>query len=562
MWRPDLLHMALAGALILGVLHHLWSVRGAGRRGSGRTEDQTRVQALERKVDALRRIKARYKNFFEQAPVGIFRTLPSGGFVSANGNLAKMLGYASPGELMEQVTDIAGQLYVSSGQRAEMYRKVLAEGVVKNLETNLRRRDGELIWLSLSLRVVRDEAGGIGRLEGFAVDVTGRKRAEEALAASERMFRQMLRWMRDILYRLDPEGRIVFISHAVTRYGHRVEGLLGRDIRELARPGDRDRLRRRLAERRTGERRTSGVEFLLLPGPGFTGPDASPPVMLLEAEGIYETDADGDLRFLGSIGMARDITRRKLAEERLTQSLEAKELLLRELQHRVKNNLQVLLSLISLTASRAPTPEAALVCREIQGYVRCMSAMHALLSRARAGDRVGLADMVRDIYTAASGLFATEGVAPHFDLEDIPLHMDKALPFGMLLNELLTNTFKHAFPDGRPGRVSVGLYRLDDGRARLTVADDGVGYDDGVVECGLGVGMGLIHGLAGQLDGELSLDGEIGSRAHLVFHPDGWQDRLQGALPPNGGPDPRAGASIPADEDQEPLARVRSGQDG
>lgn len=530
-WRPDLLHWTLAGALALGAFAVLWCARLTGVRSADRAF-RARAQALERKVEALRRVEERYRGFVEQAPVGIFRTRPSGSFLSANEKMAKLLGYPTIGEMLEQVSDIGRQHYADPGVRAEMYRRVLAEGMLRNHEVRLRRRDGATVWLSLSLRAVRDETGGIDHVEGFAVNVTDRKRAEEALAGSERMYRQMLRWMRDILYRLDPEGRIVFVSHAVTRYGYVVEELLGRDISELVGPEDRERLRRCLAERRTGERRTSGVEFLLEPGPGLAGPGNPPPVMFLEAEGIYETDPVGALRFLGSIGMARDITRRKLAEEQLTRSLEIKELLLRELQHRVKNNLQVMQSLISLSMARVSTPEAAEVCRQINGYVRCMAAMHTLLSRAQEGDQVNLADMVRDIYSATAGLFATNGIVPCFALEDVSLHLDKALPCGMLLNELFTNSFKHAFPDGRPGSIGVELTRLADGRVRIVVSDSGTGICGNGQKCGLGLGMGLIRSLAAQLGAELDLDSEAGARAQLVFTPAAAHDRLRGLAGP------------------------------
>jgi PAS domain S-box-containing protein len=544
MWAPDLLHWSLAGVLALAAFAVLWCARLSGVRSADRAY-QAQSLALERKVAALRRVEEHYRGFVEQAPVGIFRTRPSGCFLSANGKMAKLLGYSSIGEMLEQVSDIGRQHYADPGVRAEMYRQVLAEGMLRNHEVRLRRRDGATVWLSLSLRAVRDETGAIDHVEGFAVDVTDRKQAEEALAGSERMYRQMLRWMRDILYRLDPEGRIVFVSHAVTRYGYVEEELLGRDISELVGPEDREGLRRNLAERRTGERRTSGVEFRLEPGPGLAGQENPPPVMYLEAEGIYEVDPVGALRFLGSIGMARDITRRKLAEERLTQSLAAKELLLQELRHRVKNNLNVMQSLISLTSSRTATPEAARVCREISGYVRCMAAMHSLLSRAPAGDHVNLADMVRDIYAAASGLFPGLNVAADFALADVPLHLDKALPCGMLLNELFTNAFKHAFPDGRPGRVSVDLARRPDGWARLEVADNGVGCGGDGRACGLGVGMGLLRSLSAQLGAKLDLEAEGGTVARLEFDPGGDRDRLRG-LAGSGSAGRGAGAGRPA----------------
>lgn len=491
-------------------------------------EAAAETDRLRRTLYVLRRIEEHYNSLVDNAPAGIFRTRPAGSVLFANPKMAQILGYSSPKELMAEVTDIGRQLYVDHTERTELYRRVMADNMVKNFEARFRRRDGEEVWLSLSLRAVCDDTGALHHVEGFAVNVTERRRAQEALAASEHMFRQMLRWMRDILYRLDPAGRIVFISQGVARFGYAPGDLYGRDILDLVHPDDRARCRNRINESRTGERRTSGLEFRLLPNPGNPDPENDEaPVLLLEAEGVYETDAAGSLRFLGSIGLARDITRRRRAEERLAHSLRAKRLLLGELQHRVKNNLQVILSLIELNRGRARTPEAQAVCREIEGYVRCMAVMHVMLSQREPGEQVSLGDMAREIFAAAAGLFGQGRITPRFALEDVSLHMDKALPCGMLLNELFINAFKHAFPGERPGSLDVEMEKLEDGRVRLLVADDGVGFPGGSLPgAGNGMGLRLIHSLAAQIKADLRLSGEAGVRAQLVFAPNPPRDRL------------------------------------
>lgn len=486
----------------------------------------------EMNIEALRRLEEYYHSFCDNAPVGIFHTNPEGLFLYANAKMAKLFGYASPRDLMDQVQDIGSQLYVNSSERASFYRRIVVEGIVKNVELRFMRLDGEVIWLAISLRVVPETCGGVHHLEGFAVNVTDRKRVEEAQVSSERMLRQMLVWMRDIVYRLDPEGRILFINPAVTRYGFSEEELLGRPILDLVHPDDRERCHRNIVERRTGERRTEGVEFkLACKEPADYG--NSPPIMLLEAEGVYEIDSSNSLKFLGTSGRARDITRNKLADAELKHTLETKDLLLRELQHRVKNNNQIILSLISLSRDRVKSSEAATVCREIQGYVSCMAAMHSLLSRATTGDMLNLDDMVKDVFASADTLFGKRKITANFDLENVALHMDRALPCGMIMNELFTNIFKHAFPDDSPGQVRVKLTRLYGDRVMIIVADDGVGFcrqprtDDG------SMGMNLIHLLANQLDAELSLSGDSGVRIKLIFDVAVSSHQLRGRLVPD-----------------------------
>ena len=497
----------------------------------GRRQRLKEQSSFQKTVKTLRKLEEQYNSFRDNAPVGIFHTKPEGNFLYANAKMAKILGYGSPEEVLEQVKDISSQLYLDPSERTSLFRKLLIDGMVKNVEVHFRRRDGEVIWISLSARAVPDLEGGIDHVEGFAVNMTERRLAEEAHAASERMLRQMLLWMRDVVFRLDHQGHIVFINPAVARYGFKQEELYGKPILDLVHPDDRERCRRNVTERRTGDRRTSGVEFRLACKEDCEG-EYFPPLMSLEAEGLYEANASAGLIFVGTIGRARDITRNKLAEMELNRTIETKDILLRELQHRVKNNIQVISSLISLSRDKSTEPEAVNICREIQGYVNCMASMHSLLSKATTGDMLNLGDMVREIFVSAANLFGQRNVIPHFDLDNVPLHMDKALPCGMILNELFTNIFKHAFPDDRTGQVWVQLNRLPQGKVKLVVSDDGVGFGNHEQKCGYSIGMGLIHLLADQLNAELSLTETPGAEAKMIFKTTLSRHQLKGRVVP------------------------------
>lgn len=131
--------------------------------------------------EALRTAEERYRNIFENAVEGIFQSLPEGRFVSVNAAFARMLGYDTPEELLETITDIASQLYVNSARRAEFKRAFAEDGVVTGFEFQMKRKDGKTIWVTENSRAVRDANGEILYYEGFVTDITERRQAEDEL---------------------------------------------------------------------------------------------------------------------------------------------------------------------------------------------------------------------------------------------------------------------------------------------------------------------------------------------------------------------------------------------
>jgi PAS domain S-box-containing protein len=130
---------------------------------------------------ALRESEEKYRNLFENAVEGIFRTSPEGRFLIANPALARIYGYSSPEEMIESITDLAGQVYADPEERQAFTRAMEEEGEVKGYELQLKGKDGSVLWVSMNSRVVRDEAGKILYYEGLTEDITPRKKSEEKL---------------------------------------------------------------------------------------------------------------------------------------------------------------------------------------------------------------------------------------------------------------------------------------------------------------------------------------------------------------------------------------------
>jgi two-component sensor histidine kinase/integral membrane sensor domain MASE1 len=208
------------------------------------------------------------------------------------------------------------------------------------------------------------------------------------------------------------------------------------------------------------------------------------------------------------------------ADRLVRASLREKEVLLQEIHHRVKNNLQVISSLINMQARAFNGEAGRAALEECQARVQTISLIHEKLYQASDYSRVPFDDYVR---TLADNVFMTGGglrgnLALKLDLEEVSLPMDKAIPCGLILNELMTNTLKHAFPDDRPGTISVALRRTSDREMVVSVADDGTGAEPGsAAESFDTLGMRLVSALADQLNGRMDVSRRGGTRVSIAF---------------------------------------------
>lgn len=209
-----------------------------------------------------------------------------------------------------------------------------------------------------------------------------------------------------------------------------------------------------------------------------------------------------------------DISERREAQRLLQASLHEKETLLKELHHRAKNNLQLIASLLDL-ASAVPGRD---VLRECRDRIHSISLVHEKLYQSGTFARIEMKD-----YLSALGEQVVQtwgGGDPRItfalDAEDLWLPLDTAIPLGLIVNELLSNSFKHAFPELRPGRVLLKARRVDD-TVEFHVEDDGIGMPNGLVRREGHIGLELVHALSKQLRAALRFETTQGTRVHLTF---------------------------------------------
>jgi len=234
---------------------------------------------------------------------------------------------------------------------------------------------------------------------------------------------------------------------------------------------------------------------------------------------------DNKREIAGVVLVFRDVTERKQAEERIKKSLKEKEVLLREVHHRVKNNMQVISSLLRLQSGVLEDKKAVVIFKECQDRVRSMSLVHEKFYRSKDLLNIDFAEYIKEL---TDGLVRSYGIdaskiAIKINVKGVSLGINLAIPCGLLVNELISNSLKHAFPKGRRGEIKVSLRPTEKGRIELIIGDNGVGLPKDLdFRKTKSLGLQLVNTLVkDQLDGEIELDRSAGTKFEIKFKQNG-----------------------------------------
>ncbi len=355
--------------------------------------------------------------------------------------------------------------------------------------------------------------GGAFRELSLLIDEFNAARAvlatrDAALRASEAKYREIFENAVEGLFQSSPNGHYISANPALARMlGYGTPAELMAEVTDLrtqlyANPEDRDEFLRLLAE--YGEVKGFVIQFLRR--------DRTRRWCSMNARALR--GPDGRLVLLE--GAVEDVTERKLAEERLHASLHEKEVLLKEVHHRVKNNLQVVSGLLYLQADNLQDPEARAALSESQNRIASMALAHEALYGSDDLARVDLKDYVDRLMARLISSLGKQGVRVAVEVSAVPLPLTKAVPCGLILNELVTNALKYAF-DGPGGTITVAT-RREGSMVELSVADDGRGLPGHITpENASTLGLQLVANLTGQLKGELRIERERGTLFRIRF---------------------------------------------
>jgi PAS domain S-box-containing protein len=222
----------------------------------------------------------------------------------------------------------------------------------------------------------------------------------------------------------------------------------------------------------------------------------------------------------GVIEYVRDITERKMAEDRLQASLQEKEVLLREIHHRVKNNMQVISSLLNLQSRHIQDSAVLEMFKESQRRIRSMALIHERLYQSSDLSRIEFSQYLRNLATHLFHSYQVDSsrIQLRIEAEEVHLNINTAIPCGLIVNELISNALKHAFPEGRSGSLDLNLRRVAGDGYVLRVKDDGMGFPETLdfrkTET---LGMQIVSTLVSQIDGSIDLAREMGTEFIIHF---------------------------------------------
>ena len=467
------------------------------------------ITARKQAETALAAARAHYQSLLQTASDGLHVLNLEGELIEASDSFYRMLGYAPEDPPPLHVADWDAQW-----TREEL--KGLIASFIEHpqvFETRHRRKDGTLIAVEINTQGI--ESDGQRFLYASSRDITERKRVEDALRKSESQLRESQQIARLGSWDLDlVTPKLDWSEETYALFDQSAADFVP-SFAEFARwvhPEDRATMQTSFDRALASDDAPYHVVVRIVNDSGRQ--------WALESFGAVRRDPEG--RPLSIYGTVQDVTERQRAEAALRASLLEKTVLLQEVHHRVKNNLQVIRSLLNLQANQVHEPVVLELLEVTRNRVGAMALLHENLYQsenlAQLNLGVYVASLCAQLLRAAGPVHGRVRLERHVETEKISLGLDQAVPFGLLLNELVTNALKHAFPGERSGCIRLTVARATAETVRLTVTDDGVGLPAALDPSHTqSLGLQLVQMLTKQLHGTVTFQPGLGTTVQILF---------------------------------------------
>jgi len=485
----------------------------------------------------LNESEEKFRHVFENSPVGKSLTTIDGK-LRVNKEFCNIVGYSEEELSRLHWKEITHPDDIDESQRL-VSSLITGEKEHARCQKRYIHKSGKIVWADLSTVLKKDKNGKPLYFITSIIDITERKRIEDeirtlnkeleqrvadrtaeltrtykVLQESEEKFRTITTSAQDAIIIIDNEGNISSWNEAAERlFGYSHQEVLGLELHSL------------LAPHRYHSAYIKGIKNFKMTGEG--------PVIdkTLELEALKKDGIEFPIELSvsavkikgkwNSIGILRDITERKKAEEKIKASLKEKEALVQEIHHRVKNNLQVVASLLNMQARASQDKNTMEILSESRNRINAMALIHAQLYETKNLSEVNMKGFVDGLIGQLFQIYPIQDVkiTPVVHVADYPLPISKAVPVGLILNELLTNAFKYAFAERKKGEIKVSFDASEKGKISLTVSDDGVGLPQGFdISKSETIGLKLVKILVEkQLRGKFGIISKKGTNFKVEF---------------------------------------------
>jgi PAS domain S-box-containing protein len=459
--------------------------------------------------EALRESEERYRFIFERATDGMLLIdLENQKINDANDSMSQMLGYSLEELKKLGTTDIRPKEELPFVE--EQIQIQSSDELAPAKDIPMRRKDGSVFYANVHEAPIM--LSGKKYLMGVFRDITKRRLAEAELLEAKALVDAVVENVPLMIFLKEATDlRFVIFNRAGEELlGYDRKALLGKNNLDLFPPEQAAHFMAKDREALAGQGMVDIPEEPIL--------TAKKGQRLLHTRKICILGADGATKYL--LGISEDITERKRAEEAIQASLREKEILLREIHHRVKNNMQIISSLFNLQAGHVKDKDAHRMLKEGQLRIRSMALVHEKLYQSRDLSKIDFADYLRSLSDHLFRFFRIDAgrIRLETDLEQVHLDINSAIPCGLLVTELMTNALTHAFPGKRKGVIGIRLLQGEDGIVELRVTDDGVGFPKAVdFRHTESLGLQIVSLLVGQLEGTIELDRKGGTAFTIAF---------------------------------------------
>jgi PAS domain S-box-containing protein len=471
----------------------------------GTIQDITDIKISEQ---SLRESEEKYRGLFDTSPLYVIMLGIDGTILDINAAALKMAGISKEKLVGKKISEFK---ITTDDQKSILTQKaaeLLNKGKVEPFESHYYDRNGDLHNTITNLNPLEME----GKIYAFQViidDVTEIMEYKKNLTDSEMKFRNIVETMQEGIWIVDEKDFTSYVNDSMTHMlGYDSSEMLGQPVYDFVFDEDKKEAQKHLEKNRTRLRRKHDFKFKHKNGNAVW--------VMISTNSIFDEKDE----YKGTIGIMTNITQRKHVEDRLKKSLNEKDALLKEIQHRVKNNMQIITSLLSMQMKYAKEEETKEFLMDGSSRVKAMSMIHENLY---ANSEVSIINFKEYLEKLVADIFYSYGVQkgpiiPIIEVQDMEMIMETALPLGLIINELVTNAIKFAYPDGNGGKIIIKLEKVET-EYIMVVQDFGIGLSPSFdIENTFSLGFKIINLLTMQLDGTIELESDHGTKFTIKFN--------------------------------------------